>query len=45
MVLQVEKQAGRRTCAGLAVQVRRHLDGGGIISPTGTKALEAQEGG
>ncbi len=25
--LQIEKQAGRRTCAGLAVQVRRHLDG------------------
>ena len=25
--LQVEKQTGRRTCAGLAVQVRRHLDG------------------
>ena len=28
MVLQIEKQAGRRTCAGLSVQVRRHLDGG-----------------
>ncbi len=26
--LQIEKQAGRRTCAGLSVQVRRHLDGG-----------------
>jgi transposase len=25
--LQIEKQAGRRTCAGLAVQIRRHLDG------------------
>jgi transposase len=25
--LQVERQAGRRTCDGLAVQVRRHLDG------------------
>jgi transposase len=28
VLLQIEKQAGRRTCAGLAVQVRRHLDGG-----------------
>jgi hypothetical protein len=27
-VLQLEKQPGRRTCAGLAVQVRRHLHGG-----------------
>lgn len=27
VVLQVQKQAGRHTCAGLAVQVRRHLDG------------------
>lgn len=26
--LQIEKQPGRRTCSGLAVQVRRHLDGG-----------------
>lgn len=26
-VLQVEKQPGRRTCAGLNVDVRRHLDG------------------
>jgi len=26
--LQIEKQTGRHTCAGLAVQVRRHLDGG-----------------
>jgi hypothetical protein len=26
--LQLGKQAGRRTCAGLNVQVRRHLDGG-----------------
>lgn len=25
--LQIAKQAGRRTCTGLAVQVRRHLDG------------------
>jgi transposase len=28
VLLQIDKQAGRRTCAGLAVQVRRHLDGG-----------------
>jgi transposase len=28
VLLQVEKQAGRRTCSGLSVQVRRHLDGG-----------------
>jgi len=28
VLLQIEKQTGRRTCAGLAVQVRRHLDGG-----------------
>ena len=28
VLLQIEKQAGRRTCAGLTVQVRRHLDGG-----------------
>jgi hypothetical protein len=28
MVLQLEKQAARRSCAGLSVQVRRHLDGG-----------------
>lgn len=27
VLLQIDKQAGRRTCAGLAVQVRRHLDG------------------
>lgn len=26
--LQILKQPGRRTCAGLAVRVRRHLDGG-----------------
>ena len=30
-VLQIDKQPGRRTCAGLAVQVRRHLDGGYTI--------------
>lgn len=28
VVLQIEKQPGRRTCAGLSVEVRRHLDGG-----------------
>jgi transposase len=27
VALQLDKQAGRRTCAGLSVQVRRHLDG------------------
>ena len=27
VLFQIEKQIGRRTCAGLAVQVRRHLDG------------------
>lgn len=28
VVLQLDKQRGRRTCAGLPVLVRRHLDGG-----------------
>jgi len=28
MVLQLAKQPGRYTCAGVAVEVRRHLDGG-----------------
>jgi hypothetical protein len=27
MVLQLNKQPGRRTCAGLRLLVRRHLDG------------------
>ena len=27
LVLQIDKQAGRSTCAGLSVEVRRHLDG------------------
>ena len=27
VVLQIEKQPGRRTCAGLSVEVRHHLDG------------------
>ncbi len=31
LLLQIEKQAARRTCARLAVQVRRHLDGGYTI--------------
>ena len=28
VLLQIEKQAGRCTCAGLSVEVRHHLDGG-----------------
>jgi hypothetical protein len=28
VLLQIDKQPARRTCAGLAVQVRHHLDGG-----------------
>jgi hypothetical protein len=36
--LQIAKQAGRRTCAGLHVQVRRHLDGGYAIR-RGTQVL------
>jgi transposase len=28
VVLQIEKQPARRTCAGLSVEVRHHLDGG-----------------
>jgi transposase len=45
VVLQVAKQPGRRTCAGLEVTVRRHLDGRhaiwrgsqrlGLFTPTG----------
>ena len=31
VLLQIGKQEGRRTCAGLAVQVRRHLDDGYTI--------------
>jgi transposase len=38
VLLQIEKQPGRRTCAGLAVQVRRHLDGGYTIR-RGTQLL------
>lgn len=40
--LQVDKQAGRRTCAGLAVQVRRHLDGGYTVR-RGTQRLGAYD--
>ena len=36
--LQIDKQSGRRTCAGLAVQVRRHLHGGYTIR-RGTQVL------
>jgi transposase len=41
--LQIEKQPGRRTCAGLAVQVRRHLDGGHTVR-RGTQLLGAYDG-
>jgi len=40
--LQLEKQAARRTCAGLAVQVRRQLDGGYTIR-RGTQLLGAYD--
>ena len=42
VVLQIEKQTGRRTCAGLAVQVRRHLDGGHSVR-RGTQVLGAYD--
>jgi len=38
VLLQIDKQPGRRTCAGLAVQVRRHLDGGYTVR-RGTQLL------
>jgi transposase len=38
VLLQLEKQPGRRSCSGLAVQVRRHLDGGYTIR-RGTQLL------
>lgn len=38
VLLQLEKQVGRRTCTGLAVQVRRHLDGGYTVR-RGTQLL------
>ena len=42
VLLQIEKQAGRRTCAGLAVQVRRHLDDGYTVR-RGTQLLGAYD--
>src|SRR5574341_1893451 len=42
VLLQIEKQMGRRTCAGLAVQVRRHLDGGHTVR-RGTQLLGAYD--
>jgi transposase len=42
VLLQIEKQAGRRTCAGLAVQVRRHLHGGYTVR-RGTQLLGAYD--
>jgi len=38
VLLEIDKQPGRRTCAGLAVQVRRHLDGGYTVR-RGTQLL------
>jgi hypothetical protein len=40
--LQIVKQAGRRTCSGLAVQVRRHLDAGYTVR-RGTQLLGAYD--
>ena len=40
VLFQIDKQAGRRTCAGLAVQVRRHLHGGYTVR-RGTQLLGA----
>lgn len=42
VLLQIEKQPGRRTCAGLAVQLRRHLDGGYTVH-RGTQLLGAYD--
>ena len=42
VLLQIEKQPGRRTCAGLSVQVRRHLDGGYTVR-RGTQLLGAYD--
>ena len=42
VLLQIDKQPGRRTCAGLAVQVRRHLDGGHTVH-RGTQLLGAYD--
>jgi len=43
VLLQLDKQPGRRTCAGLAVQVRRHLDGDHTVR-RGTQLLGAYDG-
>jgi len=42
IVFQIDKQPGRRTCAGLAVQIRRHLHGGYTIR-RGTQLLGAYD--
>src|SRR5262249_3621170 len=42
LLLQIAKQEGRRTCAGLSVEVRRHLDGGYSIH-RGTQRLGAYD--
>lgn len=42
MVLQIAKQPGRYTCAGLAVEVRRHLDDGYTVR-RGAQLLGAYE--
>lgn len=42
VLLQIEKQVGRRTCAGLSVQVRRHLHGGYTVR-RGTQLLGAYD--
>jgi hypothetical protein len=42
LLIQIDKQAGRRTCAGLAVQVRRHLHGGYTVR-RGTQLLGAYD--
>ena len=42
VLIQIDKQAGRRTCAGLAVQIRRHLHGGYTVR-RGTQLLGAYD--
>jgi hypothetical protein len=42
VLFQIDKQAGRRTCAGLGVQVRRHLHGGYTVR-RGTQLLGAYD--
>jgi hypothetical protein len=44
VLLQIEKQEGRRTCSGLSVQVRRHLDGGYTVR-RGAQRLGAYDPG